>query len=120
MCCALLLAPLLGGGAQAQTDEACLSPQTQLLMTECAFKAYDASDVELNEVWISAKEFADAIGQGDALLEAQRTWLAFRDAACGVHAAPYEGGSIQPMIRANCLSTLTQERTRMLREFHAY
>jgi uncharacterized protein YecT (DUF1311 family) len=57
---------------------------------------------------------------GNTLLTAQRAWLAYRDAACEAHASPFEGGSLQPLIRATCLSEITAERTRMLLEFHGY
>jgi urease subunit beta len=114
----LLLGALLAPAAQAQTN--CTSPQTQFELTECAFADYEAADRELNAAWAPAKKFADAIGEGQVLLEAQRAWLAYRDAACSAHAAPFEGGTIQPMVRADCLTTLTLQRTQMLSEFHAY
>lgn len=115
-----LLASLLAPVAQAQTAAECISPQGQQLMNVCAYKEYEDVDAALNAAWKPAKSFADAIGQGDALLSAQRAWLAYRDAACEVHASPYEGGSIQPYIRATCLSELTVQRTKMLLEFNAY
>ena len=116
----LAAALLFGGSAEAQTAAECIAPQQQQLMNACAYKEYEAADSALNAAWTPAKSFADAIGKGEALLEAQRAWLAYRDAACDVHASPYEGGSIQPLIRATCLSDLTASRTRMLLEFHAY
>ena len=115
--CAGLLA---GAPADAQSAAECVDPQTQQLMNACAAKEYAEADVALNLAWGSAKSFADAIGQGKALLKAQRAWLIYRDAACVVHASPYEGGSLHPLIKANCLSRITQERTVMLLEFNAY
>jgi len=120
LCAALVLMPFMGGAAQAQSAAECIEPQQQQLMNACAQKDYEAADVALNTAWKSAKSFADAIGKGDALLDAQRAWLSYRDAACEVHASPFEGGSLQPLIRATCLSELTAERTRMLLEFNAY
>ena len=107
-------------GAMGQTAADCVSPQTQQLMNACAANEYKAADKELNIAWKSAKSFADAIGQGDELLAAQRAWLTYRDAACAVHASPYEGGSLQPLIKANCLSRITKDRTAMLSDFNAY
>ncbi|MCX7564978.1 lysozyme inhibitor LprI family protein [Sulfitobacter sp. F26169L] len=106
--------------AQAQTAAQCIAPQTQQLMNACAAKEYAQADAALNAAWKPAKAFADAIGKGSALLEAQRAWIAYRDIACDAHASPFEGGSMQPLIRATCLSELTAARTRMLLEFHAY
>lgn len=117
---ALCAGLIMGTGAAAQSTAECVSPQSQQLMNACAAKEYAAADAALNTAWGSAKSFADAIGQGKELLKAQRAWLAYRDAACAVHASPYEGGSLQPLIRATCLSEITKERTAMLLEFNAY
>lgn len=111
---------LISNGAYAQSEAECLSPQDQQTMNACAAKEYSEADDALNAAWTSAKAFGDAIGQGDALLEAQRAWLTYRDAACAVQASPYEGGSLQPSIHATCLSRITNERTAMLLEFNAY
>jgi uncharacterized protein YecT (DUF1311 family) len=111
---------LFAAPMHAQTGAECKDAQTQLMLNVCASHAYEEADVALNTAWETAKEFADAIGQGEALLEAQRAWLSYRDAACSAHASPFMGGSMQPMIFAGCLTALTQERTQMLLEFHAY
>ncbi|WP_298861638.1 lysozyme inhibitor LprI family protein [uncultured Sulfitobacter sp.] len=109
-----------GSMAHAQSEAECIAPQVQQLMNACAAKEYREADAALNTAWKSAKAFADAIGRNKALLEAQRAWLTYRDAACDVHASPFEGGSLQPLIQSTCLSKLTAERTRMLLEFNAY
>ncbi len=111
---------LIANGAYAQSEAECVSPQGQQMMNACAAKDYSAADDALNVAWASAKAFGDAIGQGNALLKAQRAWLTYRDAACAVHASAYEGGSLQPFIHATCLSRITHERTAMLLEFNAY
>jgi uncharacterized protein YecT (DUF1311 family) len=103
---------LMGGAAQA----ACPG-QTQLEMNDCAAAEYQASDAALNAAWGSAKAFMDGIGQGAVLLDAQRKWIAFRDAACAAEAAPYAGGSIQPLVYYSCATRLTRARTQDLGEF---
>ena len=120
--CALTLSVGLcaATGAIAQTAADCVSPQAQQTMNACAAKDYRAADKDLNTAWKSAKSFADTIGQGPELLAAQRAWLTYRDAACAVHSSPYEGGSLQPLITATCLSRITKDRTLMLLEFNAY
>jgi urease subunit beta len=116
----LMLGGVFAQPAQAQSAADCIAPQAQQMMNACAAKDYEIADAALNTAWKPAKVFADAIGQGAALLEAQRAWLTYRDAACKVHASPFEGGSIQPLIRSTCLSELTAQRTALLLEFHAY
>lgn len=116
----LMLATLFSEGAKAQTASDCIAPQQQQLMNACAAQDYAAADAALNAAWGPARDFARNIGQGDALLQAQRAWLAYRDAACEVHASPYQGGSIQPLIRLTCLRHVTEARTRLLQEFRSY
>lgn len=118
---ALICIALVGGHpVHAQTTRDGTEAQTQSGMNAAAARDFEVADEALNAAWASAKSFADAIGQGQALLEAQRQWLAYRDAACTVQASPFAGGSIQPMALSNCLTKVTEDRTAMLLEFHGY
>ena len=114
---ALMLALMLPREVGAQD---CANPQTQLDYNMCAGRAFEAADAALNAEWPQAMEFARSLGQAEALRNAQRQWIAFRDAACTVQASPYQGGSIQPLIYSTCLTTLTTQRTDMLRDFRSY
>lgn len=115
---ALLLA--CAPAAFAQTAAECQDAQTQQVMNACAAVEYRAADDALNAAWPPARAFAKAIGSDSALLDAQRKWLAYRDAACAVQASPYEGGSLQPFVHARCLTTLTVARTQLLLDLHGY
>lgn len=88
---------------------------TQLEMNDCAAAEYQRFDAELNAVWPIAKTFADSVGAGGQLLDAQRKWIAYRDAACGAEIAAYAGGSIQPLIWYSCLTRHTRNRSFDLR-----
>ncbi|WP_369051545.1 lysozyme inhibitor LprI family protein [Burkholderia gladioli] len=48
------------------------------------------------------------------LKEAQRRWLAWRDAQCAFEASSVDGGSAAPMVTSQCLDQLTQAQTRLL------
>lgn len=89
--------------------------QTQLDMNACAEADYKRADADLNAYWRPVKAHYDAIGAGDVLLDAQRKWLAFRDAACAAETAPYAGGSILPLVHWTCLARLTWARADDLR-----
>ncbi len=104
VCCAVFL--VFSGPALA----ACPG-ETQMEMNQCAADGYAAADAELNHAWGVAKRYMDGFGAGDALLDAQRKWISYRDAACMAEAAQHEGGSIQPLIWFTCLETLTERRT---------
>lgn len=89
--------------------------QTQLEMNDCAAADYAVADAALNAVWSVVKPRMDSIGAGAKRLDAQRKWLAFRDAACSAEVDFYEGGSIAPLVHSDCLTRLTQRRTEDLR-----
>ena len=99
----------------ASAGNAACPGRTQLEMNECAAATFQSADAELNAIWPAAKGRADALGSGAILLDAQRKWIAFRDAACSAEMAPYQGGSIQPLIWYSCLTRLTQARIQDLR-----
>lgn len=88
--------------------------QSQLEMNDCAVSRYQQADGQLNAVWPQAKGYMDGLGAGELLLDAQRKWLAFRDATCSAEIAPFAGGSIQPLVWYECLIRVTQTRTNEL------
>lgn len=92
-----------------------ISAQTQLEMDEAAYKNYQLADKELNNVY---NELKNGLTEAEKklLVTAQKNWLKFRDTHCEFEIKEYEGGSIQGMIRSNCLKELTEERTKRLKE----
>ena len=104
-------------GAQAVD---CGNAATQMDMNICAAQEFDAADGDLNATyqlamseWLGGRDTSN----GQALLAAQRAWLAYRDAHCAAAASIYEGGSIQPMIYSLCLTDLTRTRTELIRTY---
>ena len=51
------------------------------------------------------------------LVEAQRAWLAFRDADCQARLKLYEAGSIRGAVYLGCLTERTDQRTKELRRW---
>ncbi|THH36261.1 DUF1311 domain-containing protein [Aliishimia ponticola] len=86
-------------------------------MNECAAAEYQRADAELNALWSYAKPSADQMGVGAQLLDAQRKWIAYRDAACTAEAEMFRGGSIQPLVWFQCMTRLTAQRSGDLRNF---
>lgn len=109
----LLLLPL-----PALAAEDCSRLATQLEMNTCAGRNLDVADAALNDAYrkivVRLAQDTEAIGQ---LRAAQRAWIAFRDAECAFAASSVEGGSIYPMIHADCLREATEARTAAL---HTY
>ena len=118
------LLPLLAQAAEFQPD--CDNPFTQHEINICAQLDFLAADKELNAQW---QITADTMKQWDAehgfddgrpgyfdtLLDAQRAWIAFRDAHCASEGYLFRGGSGEPMMISGCKAGLTRERTQQLR-----
>lgn len=108
-------------------DWNCGDPMAQQEMNWCAKQDYLAADATLNEQW---KLTAAAMKQRDAeskpydrdnrpgyfatLLEAQRAWIAYRDAHCRSEGYYARGGTLEPLLVATCKTKLTKDRTQAL------
>ena len=77
--------------------------------------SYKAADAKLNQAYqqITAK-LKDDPKTKKLLVEAQRSWLRFRDAECALRTSTVEGGSAYPMVMEGCLADLTADRVKEL------
>lgn len=110
--------------ASAQTDAQCHNAMTQADMTACAVREFNAADGAMNRQWkltLAAMRNADRYPAQDRrptyanqLLVGQRAWLAYRDAHCVSAGYAARGGSMEPMLVAQCRAKLTRERTQQL------
>lgn len=105
------LAVSLGFGSEAAL--AACKGTTQMELNECAGADFKRSDAAMNAAYAKLMKRIGPTAQ-DGLKAAQRAWLSYRDKSCDLEALAVEGGSIQPLVRAECLSQLTAERTKML------
>ncbi len=112
LCLAAFSAAPAQKGAQKNP---CGDPQSQAEMNICAEERFKAADAALNRVYgqLAAKEEGDSRAR---LKAAEVSWLKYRDDNCAYEAAGFEGGSMQPLIRASCLERMTKARTAELRE----
>ncbi|MDC0831824.1 lysozyme inhibitor LprI family protein [Geitlerinema sp. CS-897] len=94
----------------------CSSPQTTIEINECAARDYHNADDRLNRTY---DELMAALNDSnrEKLIDAQLTWLKFRDANCQWEAFRYDGGTLQTSIRLNCLERLTQQRIQDLENY---
>ena len=125
MIAALALA-LLAAGQPADTLN-CDDTRSQAEMNACAARDFETADRELNLVWresiANARDLdreMDANADGRAsyeatLRDAQRAWLAFRDAQCAWEGYEARGGSMESMLYEMCRANLTRERSAQLR-----
>ena len=107
----------------------CDDAMSNLEMRQCALAEYQQADQELNAVYQRALKFLretygrDEIKQAGGqdpsadLRDAQKKWIAFRDANCRSMGTQMLGGSGQETIVAGCLAEMTKDRTKELMTF---
>ena len=96
-------------------------------MNRCAALDFERADAELNRLWRDViagaresdleldRDFDRRPTNEETLRQAQRAWVAFRDAHCaweGFEEA--RGGSMEAMIYQSCRARLTRERIAQL------
>lgn len=112
-------------------DWNCEDPQVQQEMNWCADRDFAIAHTDLNEQWEETAARMKARDQSfeqnpyardtrpgyfDTLLEAQRAWLAFRDAHCRSEGYYARGGTLEPLLVSTCKTALTNARTQQLKE----
>lgn len=89
--------------------------ETTAGMVDQAAKDLKVANAELNAIFSQLMAQLDQHGK-DKLRVVERKWLAYRDSHADFEASLYEGGSIQPLIRTNCLVQMTRNRIKELKE----
>ncbi len=114
----LIVVAALSGLVQAQkTQDPCANAQTTAEMRDCTNREYKQADDELNKVYRQLISKLDDAGHKAALKTAQLAWIKYRDANCEFESYLYRGGTIEPVIRYNCMTSMTVSRTKELREY---
>ncbi len=124
----LLGALLMSSPAWSDDAPNCENQMDQQTMNQCAGLDYEKADAELNTVWKAARKSADEAdaeysadlkGEAEALLKAQRGWIAYRDGQCDLAGFEARGGSMEPMLVSGCLAEMTKARTKELQAYIA-
>ena len=114
----LVLACLTLPAAAQEVD--CANAMAQVDLNACAYQDWEAADADLNAAYKRAMALlqdwdanlpAAEQGGAQALKEAQRAWITFRDKACEAEGYAFKGGSAEPLLVYGCMRVLTEERT---------
>lgn len=107
----LAIQPSQSALAQRQPTSAtdCEGELPQQQMNYCAAQEYWERDGELNRIYQPFKRSL-SLGEQVLLTDSSLAWIEFRDAECKFRAARYEGGSLQPLLHAHCMTELTENR----------
>lgn len=82
---------------------------TQSDMNQAANADYKKADARLNKVYREVLNKLEASQKTD-LKAAQNAWIQYRDLDCKFQSSGAQGGSIQAMLIAGCLTDKTQAR----------
>src|SRR5713101_2558120 len=114
----LIVFTSLSGLAEPQkTKDPCANAQTTAEMRDCAGREYKQADEELNRVYRQLMAKLDNEGRKTALKTAQQAWIKYRDANCDFASYLNRGGTIEPVVRYNCMTGVTVSRMKELREY---
>ena len=99
--------------ANAEPKPNCRAPQTQSEINMCAARKERAADRQLNQVYRTLLAKFEGTPKEHQLIEVERNWLKWRDAKCPLQ-SQYKGGTMAPAAHLLCITSLTEQRTRVL------
>ncbi len=79
----------------------------------CEGENFKQADAKLNAVYARLLKKISAAGQ-PKLRQAQKAWIAYRDAQCAFETLGTIDGSIHSMVVAQCLADVTEQQTKRL------
>ncbi|CAM3109705.1 hypothetical protein BZK31_05755 [Pseudomonas floridensis] len=107
----------LGIGCSAQAEDC---DANQASMNQCAAKELAALDADLNRQYNAQMNWLKTPAKQQALKDAQRKWIALRDADCLYQVGKREdSGSIWPLLQTQCLAEQTKVRVKQLNAYVA-
>ena len=94
--------------------EDCSNRPNEQALRECLSLEYDSSDADMSLLY---KRLISELptDRKSGLLQSQRTWIKFRDAACYFVGDDRRGGSSQGEVIEICKTQITKERIRHLK-----
>jgi len=107
LCCLILSSPTVF--SQSTVD-----------MKQEASRTFEVSDKAMNDAYRKLMGILNEVGK-KRLIEAQRAWIAYRDAQAGFDSHHFDGGTLEGLEQIGAMNMLTQERTkRLLGDFERF
>ena len=99
-------------------EDPCAQADSQYGMNQCSAKRYHKADARLNSLYAAIR--GDLQNEQDKtaltkLTATERAWIQYRDLHCDAAKHQFEGGSIAPMIWAECMEIVTGHRLEELK-----
>jgi uncharacterized protein YecT (DUF1311 family) len=108
---ALVLAaslPAVGRGAEDPAETACHQKESTVDISDCLQGLTGQWDKRLNAAYQRVLKASEDSARKNALVRAERAWLAFRTANCGWYDA--QEGTIREIYAADCMLDMTRAR----------
>jgi uncharacterized protein YecT (DUF1311 family) len=86
----------------------------------CLSKVEEKVDKELNTVYERALKRWHDDPENAELRDAERTWIAYRDATCKAESGLYRGGTIMPSVGSRCILRVTRQRIADLKDAYLF
>jgi len=103
------------GAKGAPQKGPCDAAATQLELNQCYGEQFRKAYAHLNNIYASLLK---QLGNGTAaqkLKMAEKVWIRYRDLHCEAARSEFEGGSISPMVWAQCMAATTDHRIEELK-----
>jgi uncharacterized protein YecT (DUF1311 family) len=112
----LIMLLFVAATSTAQTQKDPCKGETTFEMKQCAGNRYLRADEELNKVYRQLMSKLDDEGWKTSLKTAQQAWLKYRDTHCEFEGYLNIGGTIHPIVVADCMTSVTTARTKELKQ----
>jgi len=86
-------------------------------MSMCGYYHWVGADIQLNRSYNNLLNKLGTKAAKNKLINAQRAWLAFRDATCKYESDGMSSGTGESVLYNGCLATVTEERNLKLMEY---
>ncbi len=104
---------ILAGMMPAIAKADCYDSPVQAELNACAGAAFKTADAQLNAAYAAVRQRLSDAGQ-KRLRDAERAWMAYRDAECIFRSSGDDGGSAAVMVEVQCQAELTNARAKYL------
>ncbi len=102
--------------SQAPTKFApCTNAMSQMEMTQCSGEEYRKADAHLNRIYSNLLNSIPSEAGKQDVKTIQKAWLHYRDLHCAAARSQFEGGSMAPMVFADCMRIVTNHRIEEIR-----
>ena len=102
--------------AASTRDDPRTSEKTQTDMNRNYDHELEVADAELDKVYKGAMTQASSARAKDALRNAERAWIKYRDSECKFETLGASGGTAYPVVAVICLTIKIRARTQELQE----